>query len=78
MTLSPKKREALHMLAGAEDGCTVPSLLARGADLGALNSLVVENFATAHSESLPHRRKMRFVMRLWITDAGRRALATPE
>jgi hypothetical protein len=75
MAITAEQCEALRMLSESTGGCTVPILLARGGNLRALSDLVSESLATVHRESVPGARKMRFVMRLRITDAGRRALA---
>jgi hypothetical protein len=75
MAITPKQREALRMLAGSPDGCTVTTLMARGYAIVALHDLVRNGFATAHRENVGAGQRVVGVTRLRITDAGRRAVA---
>jgi hypothetical protein len=75
MAITPKQREALRMLAGSPDGCTVTTLMARGYAIVALHDLVRNGFATAHREKMGAGQRVVGVTRLRITHAGRRAVA---
>jgi hypothetical protein len=75
MLITPKQREALRMLAGSPDGCTMTTLIAHGYAIVALHDLVRNGYATAHREKMGSGQRVVGVTRLRITDAGRRVLA---
>jgi hypothetical protein len=72
---NPDQHEALRMLAGSPHGCTQSVLRAHGFAIGMLLSLVVDRLAGAEAEKTRAGAQTITVVRLRITDAGRRALA---
>jgi plasmid stabilization system protein ParE len=74
MGITGHQRRALQMLADSPDGCTVPTMLAYGCAIVALRRMVRDQLATAARERAPRARRTVTVVRLRITDAGRRAL----
>jgi hypothetical protein len=70
---------ALEVLADAGLwGCTLATLLAYGFPIVMVANLVRDGFATARRETLrTGHRKIR-AARVWITDAGRRAMEEAE
>ena len=60
------------------EGRPVPMMLASGCAIGALRRLVRDQLATAARERAPRARRTITVVRLRITDAGRRKLAGSE
>jgi hypothetical protein len=73
MGITGDQRRALQMLADSPDGCAVPMMLAYGCAIVALRRLVRNQLATAVRERAP-RVQRTTVVRLRITDAGRRVL----
>jgi hypothetical protein len=73
--LSAEQRRALKILAAAgSDGCTGATLLAHGFSVYMLANIIRDGFASAHRETVRvGKRKIR-VVRVWIADAGQRAL----
>jgi hypothetical protein len=72
--LTDHQRLALKLLADSANGCTVLTMLTQGCAIGMLHGLVRTGLATAHRErEHPRQRK---IIRLRITDAGRRAIGT--
>jgi hypothetical protein len=66
---------ALEVLADADLwGCTLGTLLAYGFPIGMLANLVRDGFATARRETLRIGNRNIKAARVWITDAGRRAI----
>jgi hypothetical protein len=76
MGITGDQRRALQMLADSPDGCAVPMMLAYGCAIVALRRLVRNQLATAVRERAPRapRAHRTTVVRLRITDAGRRML----
>jgi hypothetical protein len=75
MPLAPDQREALRMLAGSPNGCTESALRANGFKVGMLAGLMRAGLAVATPESVKAGGRSLSVVRVVITDAGRRALA---
>jgi TolB-like protein len=73
--LSAKQRHALEILATAGlEGCTGAALFARGFTIDMLADLVRDGLATARRETLKVGKRKVTVARVWIADAGQRAL----
>ena len=72
------RRRALALLAESPDGCARAVMLARGFPLALLNYLVRAGFATSYLERGERGDKLIEIMRVKITEAGRRALAIRE
>jgi hypothetical protein len=73
--LSAEQRRALELLATAGlDGCTGAALFARGFTIDMLADLVRDGLATARRETLKVGKRKVTVARVWIADAGQRAL----
>jgi hypothetical protein len=75
MVLTSSQREALELLANAGEGCTVPALVRRGCTGEDLRHLARSRLAITErvSEAGPLRGPT--VVRVRISDAGRKALA---
>ena len=73
-----ERRRALSVLAESPDGCARAVMLARGFPLALLNYLVRVGFATSYLERGERGDKSMEIMRVKITEAGRRTLAIPE
>jgi hypothetical protein len=73
MTLSPEQRWALRLLADSVHGHTEAVMLAHSFTVDQLAVLVRDGLATAEPDMLAGRPPMK-VVRLRITDAGRRAV----
>jgi hypothetical protein len=65
---------ALAILAENPDGCSRAVMLARGFPLSLLNRLVRAGLATSHIEREERGDKVIEIVRVKITEAGRRAL----
>jgi hypothetical protein len=72
--LDDEQRRALTVLAKNADGCTTTNMLASGFSLSLLNRSVRVGLASSHLDSEEHDRQPAAIMRLRITEAGRRAL----
>jgi hypothetical protein len=73
--LSAEQRRVLEMLATAGlHGCTGASLFARGFTIDMLADLVRNGLATARRETMKVGKRKITVARVWIADAGQRAL----
>jgi hypothetical protein len=73
--LSAEQRRALEMLATAgPHGCTGAAMFARGFTIDMLADLVRDGLATARRETLKVGRRNITIARVWIADAGERAL----
>jgi hypothetical protein len=73
--LTTDQRRALEVLATAGlHGCTGTSLCARGFAIDMLADLVRDGFATARRETLKVGKRKITIARMWIADAGQRAL----
>jgi hypothetical protein len=73
--LSAERRRALKILVAAgPDGCTGATLLAHGFSVYMLANMVRDGFATAHRETMRVGKRKIKVVRVWIADAGQRAL----
>jgi hypothetical protein len=75
MGITGDQRQALEMFAASPNGYSVPMMLAEGCGIVALRRLVRDQLATAARERVAQARRTRTVVRLRITDAGRRTLA---
>jgi hypothetical protein len=73
--LSDEQLRALLFLARHPKGCTVAVLMAHGFPSQMLEELVTTDLAKAFPEEMRIARRRRKVVRLQITDAGRRAAA---
>jgi hypothetical protein len=72
--LDDERRRALALLAENPDGCSRTIMLARGFPLSLLNRLVRAGLATEHIEREDRPEKPIEIVRLRITETGRRAL----
>ena len=72
--LDDDSRRALALLAENSDGCGRAVMLAHGFPLSLLNRLIRIGLATSHIEREERPDKPIEIVRLRITDAGRRAL----
>jgi hypothetical protein len=70
----PDRRHALELLASCRDGCTEAIMLAHGFSIDMMVELVSVGLASAKVERVVAGGKTIEVARVWITDAGRRAL----
>jgi len=75
MTVSAEQRRVLQLLAGSPDGCTEAIVLAYGFKMEMLAGLILDGLATPDTELANAGRRQVKVVRLRITEAGRRALA---
>jgi len=71
--LGDERSRALALLAERPDGCTRAVLLARGFSLALLNQWVRAGLAS-HLDRQEHREKTIEIVRVKVTEAGRRAL----
>ena len=69
------RRRALALLAASSDGATEAIMLAHGFALDLLVEMVRDGLATAHVERMVAGKRKIEVVRVRITDVGRRALA---
>jgi hypothetical protein len=67
-------RRALALLVENPDGCNRATMLARGFPLAVLNRLVRAGLATSHIEREERADKAIEIVRVKITEAGRKAL----
>lgn len=75
MDLSAEQRRALKILAAAgPDGCTGATLFSRRFTIHMLADLVRDGLATARREIVRIGARKITVARVWITDAGRKAI----
>ncbi len=73
--LSAEQRRALEILATAGlHGCTGAALFARGCTIDMLAALVRDGLATARRETVKVGKRNITIARVWIADAGQRAL----
>jgi hypothetical protein len=70
-----EEKRALQLLAGTPHGYTKKTLRAHGFRDGLLSRIVRAGFATTNFETVKARGRTLGMLRLTITDAGRRALA---
>jgi hypothetical protein len=82
MAVKPRKvwrdteeKRALQLLAGSPQGCTQETLRAHGFKVTLLARIVRVGFAVATPEIVKAGGRTLSLLRLTITDAGRRALA---
>jgi hypothetical protein len=73
--LTREERRALVILAGLPNGCTEGALRANGFALEMLGVLIHAGLAVAKPDNMKAGRQTITVVRLRITEAGRRALA---
>jgi hypothetical protein len=72
--LSGEQRRALEILAGSPHGCTEETLRAHGFTVRLLASIVRAGFAVAKPEIVKARGRTLSMLRLTITNIGRRTL----
>ena len=72
--VSASRNRALRLLAEHTNGCNGAVLLAHGFSLELLNELIGAGLATASTESMMRGNKPVEILRVRITEAGRRAL----
>ena len=72
---NPDRRRALELLAGSRDGYTKAILRAHGFSMDMMVELVKAGLATTKRERMVADGRQTDVVRVRITDAGRRALA---
>jgi arginine/ornithine N-succinyltransferase beta subunit len=75
MKLFPEHRDVLNLLANNERGCTEALLMAHGFKHQVLVDLIRAGFARADIEAVRAGSRKMDVVRVTITDAGRRAVA---
>src|SRR5262249_59515171 len=75
--LTSDRRRTLRLLAGAPEGCTEPVMLAHGFTVPLLVDLCIAGLAIATPEHMVAGVRKVEVVRMKITEAGRRAL-TPD
>ena len=74
--LQPTRRRALELLASCPDGATDTLLMAtHGLTTEMLVDLIRDGLATGRTEQLVIAGHTGKIMRVWITEAGRRVLA---
>jgi broad specificity phosphatase PhoE len=73
-SLNPRARRALELLAGDQRGATEALLLAHGFTLRMLVGLIRAGLATAEREMMKAGAKPSELVRVRITDDGRKAL----
>jgi hypothetical protein len=73
--LTNNQRRALTLLANSMYGCTVPHMLSRGCTLAALRHLARSRLTVTDRVREPGRPGTLTVVRLRISNAGRKALA---
>jgi hypothetical protein len=71
----PDRRRALELLAGSRDGVTETLMLAHGFRAELLAGLCIAGLATATPERMIASGRKAEIVRLKVTEAGRRALA---
>ena len=76
-TVTADERRLLELLA-TSDGCTDALLAAHGFKLDTMVEVVRAGLATARAERIFAAGKPVEVTRVWITNAGRRALERPS
>jgi TolB-like protein len=73
--LNAEQRRALEILSTAGlHGCTGTALFARGLTIDMLAELVRDGLATARRETLKVGKRKVTIARVWIAEAGKRAL----
>ena len=72
---NPDRRRALELLAGSRDGYTKAILRAHGFSMDMMVELVKAGLATTKRKRIVADGRQTNVVRVWITEAGRRALA---
>jgi hypothetical protein len=70
-----EQREALRMLAGSPVGSTEAIMMAHGFAIGTLRELVRNGFAITERRTMRAGQRRLSVNWLFVTEAGRRALA---
>jgi hypothetical protein len=78
MVLTSSQREALNRLANAGEGCTVPALVRSGCAVEELRDLARSRLAIAERVRGPGTLRAPTVIRIRISDAGRKALARQD
>jgi hypothetical protein len=68
------QRRALTVLARSPAGCTEAIMLAHGFTAALLNDLIRAGLASAHADRMMAGKRRIDIVRLKITDAGRKAL----
>lgn len=76
--LTTGQQQALRLLAGAAQGCTVPFMLNHGCSIAALRHLAHCRLAITDRVHVPGKPKSATVARLRISDAGLKAMARQE
>jgi hypothetical protein len=71
----PRRRRALELLASSRDGYTEAILRAYGFSTEQMVYLVQAGLATAHRQRVVAGKRVIEIMRMRITEAGRKALA---
>jgi hypothetical protein len=71
----PNRRRALELLASCPEGCTEAILAARDIPVSLIVQLVRAGLATTKAERVVAGRLTIEVTRIWLTEAGRQALA---
>jgi hypothetical protein len=72
--LGTRARDALELLAAASPNCPEPLLLAHGIKIEMIAGLVRKGLATAQTETASVGGRLVEIIRVGITDAGRRAI----
>ena len=72
--IRPSHRRVLIVLARTQHGCDVNALLTRGFKIETIGNLVRAGLATVRVETVTERGLPIEIARIWITDAGRKAI----
>ena len=78
MVLTSNQKQALKLLADAVEGCTMPVMLSHGCSVDELRDLAHRRLTVADRVRQPGTLKAPTVVRIRISDAGRKALARQE
>jgi hypothetical protein len=78
MVLTSSQREALKLLANAGKGCTVPTLVRSGCTVEELRHLARTRMTITERVRGPGTLRAPTVVRVHISDAGRKALARQD
>ncbi len=78
MVLTSSQREALKLLANTGEGCTVPALVRGGCTVEELRHLARSRLTVAERVCGPGTLRAPTIVRVCISDAGRKALARQD
>jgi hypothetical protein len=78
MVLTSSQKQALKLLADAVDGCTMPVMLSHGCSVDELRDLAHRRLTVTDRVRQPGTLRTPTVIRVRISDAGRKALARQD